>query len=195
MEENPDRMLEKLDLILNLIRVCNSTLERIASRGEIRHIDSIPSDGVREPEVVDKTKPELEPESLDELEPDLEVVDESDPEPKVEESLIKTHVDLPVEHVMKLSPSLSAKRVSLSLRPPNVYDSLQIFLHEAVLHVFGISVCDLVFIRTDLIYFALFTLLKLHLTAANLSRKLVPPPPWLRLDASVSLSRPPPWPD
>ena len=87
--ENPDRMLEKLDLILSLIRVCNSILERIALRGEIRHIDSIPSDGVREQEVVDKTEPELEPESLDELEPDLKVVDESDPEPKVKESLIK----------------------------------------------------------------------------------------------------------
>ena len=47
MEENLDRMLEKLDLILRLARDCNSTLKRIESRGNTRHIKSIPSDDVK----------------------------------------------------------------------------------------------------------------------------------------------------
>jgi len=47
MKENLDRMLEKLDLILELARVCNFTLKRIESRGESRHINNVPSDDVR----------------------------------------------------------------------------------------------------------------------------------------------------
>jgi len=92
------------------------------------------TNGVREPEVADETKPELDAEQKSEIleepesEPDLEVVDELDPEPNVEESLIETHVGLPTETVMKLSPSSPAMRVPLSLRPPDVYDPLQIFL-------------------------------------------------------------------
>ena len=73
MEDNLDRMLEKLDLILKLAQDCNSTLKRIESRGENRHINSVPSDDAREPEVV-----EAEPE------PELEIVDELGPEPDPE---------------------------------------------------------------------------------------------------------------
>jgi len=32
MDENHDRMLEKLNLILSLVRDCNSTLKRIVTR-------------------------------------------------------------------------------------------------------------------------------------------------------------------
>ena len=56
MEENLDCMLETLYLILRLARDCNSTLKRIESRGEGRHISSISSDDGREPEVIDETE-------------------------------------------------------------------------------------------------------------------------------------------
>ena len=69
MEENLDRMLEKLDLVLKLARGCNSTLKRIESRGKSRHISSVPSD-------IDEAKPEPEPKITDETEPDPEVIDE-----------------------------------------------------------------------------------------------------------------------
>ena len=54
-----------------------------------------------------------------------------DPEPDAEESLIETHVDLLAEPIMELLPFSSTIRVLLSLRPPDMYEPLQIFLHEA----------------------------------------------------------------
>ena len=92
MEENLDRLLEKLDLILRLSRYCNSTLKRTESWGEGQHIRNVPSDDGKEPEAVDEAElepeivDELEPEIVDELEPDLEVVNESDLEPELEVS-------------------------------------------------------------------------------------------------------------
>ena len=65
MEENLDRMLEKLDLILRLARDCNSILKRIELLDESRHINSVPSDDVKEQ---DEVEPELEPEIVDESE-------------------------------------------------------------------------------------------------------------------------------
>ena len=86
-------------------------------------MSSVPDDDAREVEVVD--------------EPEPKVVDEPDPEPEVEEQLIETLVDLPPELTMKLLLSLPAMRVLLSLRPPDVYDLLQIFLNDAVSQKFG----------------------------------------------------------
>ena len=43
MEENLDCMLEKLNLILELVQDCNSRLKKIKSRGESRYINSVPS--------------------------------------------------------------------------------------------------------------------------------------------------------
>jgi len=63
MEENLDRMLEK-NLILRLAWDCNFTLKRIESRGESRHINSVHSDDVKEPEVIGEAEPE--PEIIDE---------------------------------------------------------------------------------------------------------------------------------
>ena len=104
----------------------------------------------------------------------------------MKESLIETHVNLAVEPVMELSPSSSAMRVPLFLRPPDVYDPLQIFLNEAGSQEFGVVVCFLVFNGVDL-SFAVFILPELPPT--DLSRKSVSPsPPWLRHDASVLLS-------
>ena len=127
MNENHDRMLEKLDLIFRLSRDCNAALRRIESRGKSRHINSVPSDDAREPEVVE-AEPELE--IVDEPEPDLEV-DEPDPKLEVKESLIETLVDFSVEHIMNLLPSSPDMRVPLFLRSSDVYDPLQIFLNEA----------------------------------------------------------------
>ena len=78
------------------------------------------------PEVIDEPDPEppvlVEPDIIDE--PDSEVADEAELEPEVKEPLIETLVYLRVEPTME--PSLTA----ISLRSPDVYDSLQIFLHE-----------------------------------------------------------------
>ena len=68
-----------------------------------------------------------EPES----ERDPEVVDKPDSELEVKGSLIETHVDLLVESILELLPSLPVMMVLLSLRPLDVYDLLQIFLNEA----------------------------------------------------------------
>ena len=48
MEENLVRILEKLDFILELARNFNFTLKKIKSRGESRHINSVPSDDVKD---------------------------------------------------------------------------------------------------------------------------------------------------
>ena len=89
---------------------------------------------------------------------------------------------------MKLLSSSLAIRVSLSLRLPDVYAPLRIFLNEAGLQEFGIVVCGSVFNGADLSCFAAFILLELPPTAADLSQKPVSPPlPWLRHDASVPL--------
>ena len=70
------------------------------------------------------------------------------------------------------------------------------FFYKAVSQVFGILVYDSIFIRVNVSYFTAFILLELLLTEVDLSRKPIPPPPlWLKLDASVSLPRPPPWHD
>ena len=53
MEENLNRVLEKLDFILGLVRDCNYILKRIESRGKSRHINSVLSDDVGESKVVD----------------------------------------------------------------------------------------------------------------------------------------------
>ena len=49
-----------------------------------------------------------------------EVVDEPDSESEVKNSFIRTHVDFPAKPTVKLS--LSAMRVSLSLRSPDIYN-------------------------------------------------------------------------
>ena len=104
MKENLDCMLEKLYLILRLARDCNFTLKRIESRGESRHISMIPSDDVRESEVVDEAEPKPKIVDESELESDPKVVDESDPESEVNESLIETPIDLLAEPIMELLP-------------------------------------------------------------------------------------------
>ena len=43
MEENLDRMLDKLDRILELARDVNFTLKLIDSRDESRHMNNVPS--------------------------------------------------------------------------------------------------------------------------------------------------------
>ena len=53
MQENLGRMVEKLDLILRLAHDCNFTLKRIESQDESQHINSIPSDDVRDSRVVE----------------------------------------------------------------------------------------------------------------------------------------------
>ena len=132
MEEKLDRILGKLDLILKLIRDCNSTLKRLESRGESQHINNISIDDAREPEVVYET--ELDPknvaeqeqdsEIVDETELDVEVIDEPNPESEVKDSLMETPVDLLAEPIIEVLPSSPTMKALLPLRLPNVYDPL-----------------------------------------------------------------------
>ena len=73
-----------------------------------------------------ETEPELE------VAAELEIVNESEPEPEIEEPLVETSADLPAELAMELVSSSLAVRVSVSLRSPDLYDLLQIFLQETV---------------------------------------------------------------
>ena len=140
-----------------------------------------------EPEIIDE--PEFEPEIFDEPEPepDPEDVDEPESETEVEESLIGTHVDLFAEPTMELLSSSPTVRALLSLRPPDVYNPLHIFLNETGSWEFGVLVYGSVFNRANLSYFTVFILLELPLIATDLSHKLVPPPPRLRHDTSMPL--------
>ena len=65
-----------------------------------------------------------EPEAVDQPQPQPDIVDE--PELEVEEPLIETLVELPVEPIMELVPSLTA----IPLSSPDVYNPMQIFLQE-----------------------------------------------------------------
>ena len=71
---------------------------------------------------------ELEQDNATKLESEPTVVDESEPEPEIEESLVETSADLLAELAMKLVPITSAVRVPVTLRSPDLYDPLQIFL-------------------------------------------------------------------
>jgi len=121
-------------------------------------------------------------------------------ETEVEELPIETLVDLPTELTMGLL-SLSPPMIfSLSLRSPDVYDLLQIFLQEAgsqeIKLVMVQSAVSLVFIMDDSHMSATCDRFDLLPFTFDLSRKLVPPPPpWVSHDASMLLPRPSPWPD
>ena len=84
-------------------------------------------------------------------------------------SLIETPCRSSNEPIMELLSPSPTMRVFLSLRPADVYDSLQIFLNEAGSQEFGVLVCDSVFSRADWSYFVAFILLEISLTAADLS--------------------------
>ena len=60
----------------------------------------------------------------------------SEPElkPEIEEPLIGTSADLLAELVMELVPSTPAAIVPVTLRSPDLYDHLQIFLQETESH-------------------------------------------------------------
>ena len=139
-------------------------------------------------EVVEDSK--LEP-KVDKPKPGSEVVAELvSPQEKiffrpteVEELPIETLVDLSAEPTLELVPLLAAMKVSFFLRPPDVYDILQIlqiFLHEPVSQEISILVCELDVSGAKLTCHAACILLELPSTATCLSRKLAPsPPPWL----------------
>ena len=138
------------------------------------------------------------PDIVEEPEPKPEVVDEPDPESKVKDPLIRTHVNLPAEPTMKLSSS--AMRVPLSLRSPDVYDHLQIFLKatgsQEVEFPMVQSTIGPVFNIDDLFRHVACVLFEIPSTAASGSQKPVsPPPPWFSHDASVLITWLPPWRD
>jgi len=77
-----------------------------------------------------------------------------------------------------------------------MYDPLQIFLHETCSHEIGALVCGLVLTGAELSCYAARILFELPSTATSLSWKPVPPsPPWFSHDASVLITRLPPWRD
>ena len=76
---------------------------------------------------IDSESPILvESDIVDESEP--KVIEDSETKSEVEKPSIETLVDLPKELIRNLVPSLTAMRASL--RSPNVYYPLQIFIHE-----------------------------------------------------------------
>jgi len=64
-------------------------------------------------------------------------------------SLIETHANLLAKSIMELLSSLPAMIVPLSLRSPDVYNPLQVFLNEVSSQEFDVVVCGLV--STELI--------------------------------------------
>jgi len=99
---------------------------------------------------------------------------------------------------MKLSSS--AMRILLSLRSPDVYDLLQIFLEATGSQEVGFlmvqSIIGPVFSWDDLPRHVACVLFEVPSTATGWSRKSVsPPPPWYNHDASVLIFRPPSWSD
>jgi len=83
-----------------------------------------------ESEVVTELEPKSEPDNAAKPEPELAVIDEPRPKPEIGEPLMETSADLPAELVMELVPPTPAVRVPVTLRSPDLYDSLQIFLQE-----------------------------------------------------------------
>jgi len=98
---------------------------------------------------------------------------------------------------MELVPSLIVMRTSLSSRSPGEYDPLQICLQETDSQDIRVlmvqSAIGSVFIMDDVPLSAIGALIELSSFTADPSQRPVsPPPPWLRCDALVLLSRPPP---
>jgi len=91
----------------------------------------------------------------------------------VEEPLIENLVDLLTEPTREVVSSLKV----ISLRSPDVYDPLQIFLQETILHEIGTLGCGLVFSGTELRRYVARIWFELPSTSAGLSRKPVPPSP------------------
>ena len=96
--------------------------------------------------------------------------------------------------------SSSTMRVPLSLRLPDTFDSLQIFLQQTgsqeIKFLMVHSTIGPVFNGDGLSRHAVCNLLELPLTVASLSRKSVPPAlQWFRHDTLMLVARPPPWPD
>ena len=101
---------------------------------------------------------------------------------------------------MELMTFTPAMRVPVSQRLPDLYDPLQIFLHETEsqeVRLFMVrSIVDSVLILKDVPLSVTCALLELSFFITDQSQKPVPPtPPWFSLDAHLLGPRPPPWPD
>jgi len=131
-----------------------------------------------EPGPDNATKPRQEP----------TVVDESEPE--IREPLVEISADLSAELDMELVPPTPDVRVPVTLRSPDLYDPLQIFLQETMsqeVRLFMVrSIFDSVLIQKNTPLSATCALLKLPSFIADMLLKSIPrPPTWLRHDASV----------
>ena len=120
----------------------------------------------------------------------------------MKEPLIETRINLPVEPIMELVPSLTAMSLSsaISLRSPDIYDPLYIFLHKTRSQEISLLMVQnavrSVFITKDLHLSATCDWLDLQSFTAGLSRKQVSPPlSWFNHDASVLILQSSPWPD
>jgi len=110
------------------------TLEKlVASQAAKRDTDLEPpslveSDVLEESgsEVVVELEPKSEPNNA--VKPEPAVIDEPEPEPEIGESFVETSTDLPAELTKKLVPPTPAVRALVTLRSPDLYDPLQIFL-------------------------------------------------------------------
>ena len=85
-----------------------------------------------------------------------------------------TFVNLPREPIMELVPSLST---SLSLRLPDEYNFLLIFIWETVSQDIGILICGIDFSGAEFTCHTACILFELQSIAVGLSREPVPPSP------------------
>ena len=129
-------------------------------------------------EIVVELEYDPEPDNAAKPQPEPAVVDE--PELERGEPLVETLADLSVELVMELAPPTPAVRVPVTLRSPDFYDPLQIFLHETEsqeVRLFIVrSSVDLVLILEDAPLSVTCALLELS-SFTDLSQKPVRPTP------------------
>ena len=129
---------------------------------------------------------------MPEIKPEVEEL-----EPEVEELLIGTLVDLPTETPMESLLFSSVMRIPVSLRSPDLYDLLQIFLQDTEsqkIRLFRVrNTIDSLLTQKVTLLSATCALIELSSFKADLSRKLVlPPPSWCSHNASERIPRPPP---
>ena len=139
MEKNHD----KLGCILELVRDCNSTLKRIESRGKSWHINSIPSDDVRDSKIIEEV-------DIIHNDTDVEASIESSP-PIPDDTYVYESSTSDFEHETEVdstaittgfpSPSLSLEFIVMIHPVPSSFNSCLEFVSGSNLSLVGFDVC------------------------------------------------------
>ena len=159
-EQEPEPKSQKITYPFAEFReILNDIRKLLASQAAKNDISLEPTFLV-EPDILDEPKPEV----VADLVP-LQKIFPSWPI-EVKEPLVEIFVNLPAEFIMDLLPSSPAIRVPLSLRLPDTYDPLQIFLQQTGSHEIKLlmvqSTIDSVFSGDDLPRHVAYILLGYH---------------------------------